>query len=55
MNPLDKKSLKSILTLPKNALIKQYQVLFKMDNVKLSFVKIVLIVISQVDTKDLSL
>ena len=37
MNPLDKKSLKSILTLPKNALIKQYQVLFKMDNVKLSF------------------
>jgi ATP-dependent Clp protease ATP-binding subunit ClpX len=37
MNPLDKKSLKSILTLPKNALIKQYQGLFKMDNVELIF------------------
>ena len=37
MNPLNKKSLKSILTLPKNALIKQYQGLFKMDNVELSF------------------
>ena len=37
MNPLDKKSLKSILTLPKNALIKQYKGLFKMDNVELIF------------------
>ena len=37
MNPLDKKSLKSILTKPKNALIKQYQGLFKMDSVDLTF------------------
>jgi len=34
---LDEDSLMKILTKPKNALIKQYQSLFKMDNVKLSF------------------
>lgn len=37
LNPLDKKVLRSILTEPKNALIKQYVKLFEMDNIKLSF------------------
>jgi ATP-dependent Clp protease ATP-binding subunit ClpX len=34
MDPLDKETLRSILTEPKNALIKQYQKLFAMDEVK---------------------
>ena len=34
MDPLDRKTLRSILTQPKNALIKQYQKLFKMDGVE---------------------
>jgi len=33
MNPLDKKTLRAILTEPKNAIIKQYEKLFKMDNI----------------------
>jgi ATP-dependent Clp protease ATP-binding subunit ClpX len=33
MDPLDKATLRSILTDPKNALIKQYTKLFKMDDV----------------------
>ena len=37
MSPLDKKALRAILTLPKNALIKQYQHLFHMDDITLSF------------------
>jgi ATP-dependent Clp protease ATP-binding subunit ClpX len=37
MNPLDKSTLRSILTDPKNALIKQYQKLFSMDNISLTF------------------
>ncbi len=37
MNPLDKDTLKLILTEPKNAIIKQYQRLFAMDNIELSF------------------
>lgn len=37
MDPLDKSTLRSILTEPKNALVKQYQKLFEMDDVKLSF------------------
>ena len=37
MNNLDKKALRSILTDPKNALIKQYQKLFEIDEIKLSF------------------
>lgn len=37
MNPLDKSTLRSILTEPKNALIKQYQKLFSMDNISLTF------------------
>ncbi len=36
MDPLDKETLRAILTEPKNALIKQYEKLFLMDNVKLS-------------------
>jgi ATP-dependent Clp protease ATP-binding subunit ClpX len=34
MNPLDAKTLRAILTEPKNAIIKQYVKLFEMDNVK---------------------
>lgn len=34
---LDKKALKRILIEPKNALVKQYQELFKFDNIELSF------------------
>ena len=37
LNPLDKIALKRILTEPKNALIKQYQKLFKMEGVNLIF------------------
>jgi ATP-dependent Clp protease ATP-binding subunit ClpX len=37
MNPLDKETLRLILTEPKNAIIKQYQRLFAMDNIELSF------------------
>ena len=37
MDPLDKETLRSILTEPKNALIKQYQKLFEMDEIELSF------------------
>ncbi|SEL50337.1 ATP-dependent Clp protease ATP-binding subunit ClpX [Maribacter orientalis] len=33
MNPLDKKTLRAILTEPKNAIIKQYEKLFAMDNI----------------------
>ncbi|MCF6306443.1 MAG: ATP-dependent Clp protease ATP-binding subunit ClpX [Flavobacteriaceae bacterium] len=34
MNPLDEKTLRAILTEPKNAIIKQYQKLFEMDDIK---------------------
>ncbi len=37
LNDLDKDALIEILTTPKNALVKQYQRLFDMENVKLSF------------------
>ncbi len=37
MRPLDKAALRSILTEPKNAIVKQYESLFSMDGVKLSF------------------
>lgn len=36
MNPLDRETLRSILTEPKNALIKQYKKLFEMDSVEFS-------------------
>jgi ATP-dependent Clp protease ATP-binding subunit ClpX len=36
---LDKESLVSILTAPRNALVKQYKKLFEMDNVELEFTK----------------
>ncbi|KDN54412.1 ATP-dependent Clp protease ATP-binding subunit ClpX [Flavobacterium seoulense] len=36
MDPLDRETLRSILTQPKNALIKQYQKLFLMDDVEFS-------------------
>jgi ATP-dependent Clp protease ATP-binding subunit ClpX len=36
MNPLDRETLRSILTEPKNALIKQYKKLFEMDGVEFS-------------------
>ncbi len=37
MNPLDKKTLRSILTEPKNAITKQYTKLFEIDGIKLEF------------------
>ena len=37
MNPLDKETLRLILTEPKNAIIKQYERLFTMDDIKLTF------------------
>ena len=42
LDPLQKEALRRILTEPKNAIIKQYEKLFKMDGVKLSFDKEVL-------------
>ena len=39
LNPLDRAALKLILIEPKNALTKQYQKLFDMDGIKLSFDK----------------
>jgi ATP-dependent Clp protease ATP-binding subunit ClpX len=37
LNPLDQKTLRRILTEPKNAIVKQYMRLFEMDGIKLSF------------------
>lgn len=37
LNPLDKDALRKILSEPKNALVKQYQQLFLMDNIRLEF------------------
>ena len=37
LNPLDRNALRDILTEPRNAIIKQYIKLFKMDNIELSF------------------
>jgi ATP-dependent Clp protease ATP-binding subunit ClpX len=42
LDPLDRESLRRILTEPRNALVKQYVKLFEMDKVKLSFDKKVL-------------
>ena len=35
LNPLDKETLRTIITVPKNSLMKQYAKLFEMDNIKL--------------------
>ncbi|WP_394706630.1 ATP-dependent Clp protease ATP-binding subunit ClpX [uncultured Draconibacterium sp.] len=37
LNPLDKETLRSILTEPKNSVIKQYKKLFKLDEIELKF------------------
>ena len=37
LDPLDRKALRAILTEPKNALVKQYIKLFRMDNIDLTF------------------
>ncbi len=37
LDPLDRKALRAILTEPKNALVKQYIKLFRMDSIKLTF------------------
>ena len=37
LHPLDRNALRSILTDPKNAIVKQYVKLFKMDNIDLTF------------------
>ena len=39
LDPLDREALLNILTEPKNALVKQYQAIFEMDGIKLSFQK----------------
>ena len=45
MNPLDKETLSTILTTPKNALVKQYVQLFHMDGIDLTFTQGALIFI----------
>ena len=45
MNPLDKETLSTILTTPKNALVKQYVQLFQMDGIDLTFTQGALIFI----------
>jgi len=42
LHPLDRATLRKILTEPKNAIIKQYQKLFKIDKIDLSFDEVVL-------------
>ena len=37
LDPLDRKTLRDILTEPKNAIVKQYKKLFRMDNIDLTF------------------
>ena len=37
LNPLDREALRDILTEPKNAIVKQYIKLFRMDNIELTF------------------
>jgi ATP-dependent Clp protease ATP-binding subunit ClpX len=37
LNPLDAPALRKILTVPKNAILKQYERLFEMDGIKLTF------------------
>lgn len=39
LNPLDREALEKILTEPKNSIVRQYQKLFEMDGVKLTFTK----------------
>lgn len=45
LDPLDARSLLQILTQPKNAIVKQYQKLFKLENVELEFDKDALLAI----------
>ncbi|MDG6284470.1 ATP-dependent protease ATP-binding subunit ClpX [Glaesserella parasuis] len=47
LEELDEKALINILTEPKNAIIKQYQALFKMEGVELKFTKDALVAIAQ--------
>lgn len=47
LEDLDEDALVKILTLPKNALVKQYQALFNMEEVKLSFTEDALKIIAQ--------
>ena len=39
LNPLDRAALERILTEPKNSIVRQYQKLFEMDGVELTFTK----------------
>ena len=39
LNPLDRAALEKILTEPKNSIVRQYQKLFEMDGVELTFKK----------------
>lgn len=51
LTPLDKEALVRILKEPKNSLIKQYQKLFKLDNVELEFEDDALLAIAQLADK----
>ncbi|MBR5046677.1 MAG: ATP-dependent Clp protease ATP-binding subunit ClpX [Eubacterium sp.] len=51
LNPLDEEALIRILTEPKSALVKQYQKLFEMDGVKLSFTEDALVEIARMAIK----
>src|SRR5699024_12210381 len=46
LQPLDQDTLIEILTTPKNALVKQYQKLFEMDDIELEFEKEALVEIA---------
>ena len=47
LNSLDKEALVEILLKPKNSLVKQYQKLFEMDQVKLEFTEASLLAIAE--------
>jgi len=47
LNPLDEKDLVSVLTQPKNALVKQYAKFFEMEGIKLSFTEAALTAVAK--------
>lgn len=52
LDPLDRKTLRRILTEPKNAIVKQYEKLFEMDGIKLKFLDEALDYIVDVTVKE---
>ena len=47
LDPLDEKALIEIITKPRNALVKQYQKLLRMDNIQLEFEEDAIVAIAQ--------